>query len=60
MKKSRISIIENDNNIDIKCKKCGKPIIQSNDYGMYCEDYCGQSDDKEAHEKIKKLMGMFF
>jgi len=60
IKNNRISVGINGNDINVKCKSCGKPIIQSNDYGMYCEDYCGQNDDKEAYEKIKTLMNMFF
>lgn len=27
-------------------KNIGKPITESNDYGMYCENYCGQDEDK--------------
>ena len=46
-------------NVNISCKICGKPIIKSNDYGMYCEDECGIEDDKAAFEKIKKMF-LFF
>ncbi len=51
--------IDNTINININCKKCGKPITESNDYGMYCENYCGQDEDIKAYEKIKKIMPFF-
>lgn len=44
-------------NVGITCKICGKPIVKSNTYGMYCEDECGKEDDIKAYEKIKNMFG---
>jgi len=61
MKKSRIEtkVTPNPNGgVDVSCKcKCGKPIVQSNKWGMYCEDKCGQDEDKLAYLKIKAMFG---
>lgn len=62
MKNSRIKqkITENPNgtiDIDLTCKICGKPIVQSTKYGMYCEDKCGENKDKEAYSKIMNILG---
>jgi len=34
-------------NTDIICSISGKPITESNEWGMYCENLCGIDKDKE-------------
>ena len=41
--------------VTIKCS-CGKPIIESNYYGMFCEDKCHLKEAK----KLKKKFDMLF
>ena len=43
--------------VSVSCKICGKPIIKSNKFGMYCENMCGLEDDKKAYNKIKSIFG---
>lgn len=45
-------------NIEIKCKDCGKPIVHSNEYGMFCEDWCGLEESKQASNIFDKLIGL--
>jgi hypothetical protein len=45
--------------LDVTCK-CGKPITQTNKYGMYCDDFCGMKEDIEAAKKLNKLFGGLF
>ena len=45
--------------IDVSCSKCGKPITEANKYGMYCEDFCGLNEDKEAAKCLRKMFGGF-
>lgn len=64
-KSSRIKVEKQENpdgtiNLDLNCKHCGKPIVQSNSFGMYCENKCGLKEDKEAFKKINKLFGNLF
>jgi hypothetical protein len=35
-----------DGKATIICKISGKPIIESNDYGMFCEDMCELEESK--------------
>lgn len=44
--------------VGVNCS-CGKPIVQSNKYGMYCEDKCGEKDDKKAFEKVDSIINNF-
>ena len=60
MKKNRTKIKQLTNNsINISCNNCGKPIIKSNEFGMYCEDECGLEDDKKAFDEINILLNKF-
>ena len=43
-------------NIDCVCEISGKPITESNKYGMYCEDFCGKNDDAAAGKMLDKMM----
>ena len=46
--------------VTLTCRECGKPIVKTNKFGMYCEDMCGHEADKKAYEKIKKMFeGLF-
>ena len=51
--------IDGSFNIDINCKICGEPIIQSNKFGMYCRNKCGMKDDMKAYTKIKRFVSLF-
>lgn len=41
---------------DITCAISGKPIEISNENGMYCEDMCGEDNDKKAGEELKDML----
>lgn len=47
-----------DGGIDVLCK-CGKPIVISNEYGMFCEDMCGYEESKKAAEAMGPLIEEF-
>ena len=47
--------MDNNGNITITCE-CGKPIIKSNKYGMFCEDECGLKESKKAKFKLNSLI----
>jgi len=36
--------------------KCGKPIVKSNKYGMFCEDECELEESKKALEICSALI----
>lgn len=60
---SRIKQTINENsdgtiNVNINCS-CGKPIVQSTKYGMYCEDKCGEKEDKAAYLKVDSFINNF-
>ena len=61
MSRIKQTISENaDGTIDIGVNcSCGKPIVQSNKYGMYCEDKCGEKEDKEAYLKVDGFINSF-
>jgi hypothetical protein len=46
--------------LSITCKICGEPIMQSNKYGMYCKNKCGEKEDKEAFDKGMNMLGNLF
>ena len=41
-------------NLELTCKKTGKPINVSNDYGMFCEDLCDLQESKDALKKLQR------
>lgn len=47
-------------NLSLTCKVCGKPIVKSNKFGMYCENMCGLEEDKEAFKKLNDMFGGMF
>ena len=42
--------------LEVKCLKCGEPIIGANKFGMYCKNRC---DEKENKEAMRILNGFF-
>jgi len=50
---------ENTGNVGVTCEKCGKPIVKSNQWGMFCEDNCGLEKSKEAKKMVDGLLKMF-
>ena len=53
------TITKNPNGtFDIKtgCEKCGKPLINVNEHGMFCEDYCGLEESRKAKKIIQNLI----
>jgi uncharacterized protein with PIN domain len=43
----------------VTCAKTGKPIVITNQYGMYCEDKCGLEQDKQAEQQCRQFMNDF-
>ena len=43
----------------IDCKDCGKPIVESNEHGMFCEDFCGLEESKKAGKIVKNFIDEF-
>jgi hypothetical protein len=53
-----------DGDVDLICNITNKRIIHSNQFGMYCEDYCGIEEDKKCEQlgmaminEMNKLFG---
>ena len=45
---------------NLDCDVCGKPIVNGNKYGMFCENKCGLEEAKKGFEELRKVMqGMF-
>ncbi len=40
--------------INLTCK-CGKPIVKSDEYGMFCENECTREESIKAFNKLKKI-----
>lgn len=52
----------NDNDeieYNLICEISGKPISQSNEYGMFCDDLCEYEENVVAGEKINNLINHF-
>jgi len=45
--------------INLVCPDCGKPIVTSTEYGMFCEDRCGEAEAKIAVKQMKKMIKGF-
>jgi len=41
--------------LKIACKHCGKPIVYSDEKGMFCEDRCNYRENREAKGFIEEL-----
>lgn len=46
-------------NLFIGCGICGKPIMHSNKFGMFCEDMCGLAEAKKAEKELNALARKF-
>lgn len=48
--------------VEVTCDYCGKPITHTNEYGMFCDNYCGLEESKKAKEFwdefIKKFLSI--
>jgi ribosomal protein L37AE/L43A len=38
------------------CPKCGKPIVHTNKFGMFCEDRCTLKEAKKAYLEMERLV----
>jgi len=45
--------------IEVVCQECGKPIVFSDNYGMFCEDRCGYEKSKDVGDAFDKLFSFF-
>jgi len=50
--------IHDDGTVSLKitCDDCGKDIEHSNEYGMFCEDFCGLEESKEALVMLESFL----
>lgn len=44
------------NTVTMTCMDSGKPIIQSDRYGMHCADMCGAQDEKAQLASIQAML----
>ena len=51
--------MDDKGNVTVTCDDCGKPIVSSNEYGMFCEDKCRLEESKKAKAKIEEFIGKF-
>ena len=45
--------------LSVTCTTCGKPIVKTTKFGMFCENKCGLKESKKAHKKLKDILGGF-
>jgi hypothetical protein len=45
--------------MDVKCSKCGEPITEVNEFGMFCKNLCGLEESKLAAKSFGELMNAF-
>ena len=50
----------NGSDMNMVCETSGKPITNSNQYGMYCDDNCTLKEDKAAMRFLSQLIGGTF
>lgn len=43
-------------NLEITCETCGKPIVTSDKYGMYCKDLHGRKEAIKAYRELNKMI----
>jgi len=53
------AIIDDKGNASITCDHCGKPIVESNKYGMFCEDRCGYKRSIMAYHTLTGIIKTF-
>jgi hypothetical protein len=46
-------------NVDIICQISGLPITESNEYGMFCANYCELEAARKAYEMLERLVKAF-
>ena len=46
----------NGYDLNPKCEHCGKPISETNEYGMFCEDFCGLEESKNSVKAAKAIV----
>ena len=45
--------------LNIVCGHCGKPLVETTEFGMFCEDRCGYEESKKAMGQTKELIKGF-
>lgn len=56
---SRKKRSDGKDDLTITCDYCGKPITQTNEYGMFCADLCGLEEAKAYDAKLDELVNIF-
>ena len=46
--------------IQVTCNQCGKLIVETNKYGMFCEDRCGYEESVKRGKELDTLLGECF
>ena len=53
---SKIQVKETSpGHIDVTCD-CGKAITEVNEFGMFCEDFCGLAEAKQACDDLREFI----
>lgn len=55
-KEYRPSFNKKTGELNIPCSMCGKPIVQANERGMFCEDAC---EDTVSDDEIRSFLMSF-
>lgn len=53
------AVMDDEGNVDVTCQISGKPITESNEYGMFCEDMCELEACKHANNMLERLIRAF-
>ena len=45
--------------LDVVCRHCGKPLSVPTQYGIFCEDHCGEKEAKALFNSAMKMVRNF-
>jgi ribosomal protein L37AE/L43A len=50
------ALIDEHGNVKATCDECGKDLVTSNIYGIFCEDKCGYEESVKAREQVMVMV----
>lgn len=53
------AVMDDNGNVEVTCLISGKPITESNEHGMFCEDMCELEACKAGKDLLERLITAF-
>ena len=53
------AVMDDNGNVEVTCRISGRPIVESNEHGMFCDQFCELEAAKASKDLLERLIAAF-